>query len=244
MDSIQSDHQSTAGIADDVIETIQCAAINLSAAIMDCLSTALSSAKNRSGSSPSLSSTQFPLSVHADSLVLLKTFTEKPDLVNARLKVKEAVESYNTAAIHLTTAVLLQNKREERKKDVLEWIWEGEFDSEEKHKLLVENHIPETGKWFLESNEVQGWQGMTEDSASMIICSGIGITHLTAITNLSWRRKDVYNVSAGIVYSDNLVQLLLKKSRGWQNHLISEWHIFISIIEIIANEQQTLCAAS
>jgi hypothetical protein len=126
---------------------------------------------------------------------LLKTFTEKPDLVNARFRVKEAVDAYNTAAIHLTAAVLLQNKREERKKDVLEWIWEGEFDSEEKHKLLVENHIPETGKWFLESSEVQGWQGMIEESASMIICSGIGITLILALfTNLSWRGKDVYHV--------------------------------------------------
>jgi len=69
---------------------------------------------------------------------------------------------------------MLQNKKKERKHDVLEWIWEGSFDSEEKHKLLVESYIPETGKWFLESTQLQDWTQMVEDTPSMLICSGIG----------------------------------------------------------------------
>ena len=95
------------------------------------------------------------------------------DIMGARTKVDAAIEMYVNCAVLLSNELILQNRKIERRNAALKWIWEGKFESEEKHRLLTEKYIPGCGQWFLESEDFKDWVRFGEDS-SMLICSGFG----------------------------------------------------------------------
>jgi hypothetical protein len=95
-----------------------------------------------------------------------------PDIRPAREKVKEAIELYTTAAASLSNVIAVQNLKSQKRKEALEWIWDGKIASEERHALLLQDLIPNSGTRFLESFQFQEWVGFDE-GLTMLICPGI-----------------------------------------------------------------------
>jgi hypothetical protein len=106
------------------------------------------------------------------------------DLAGAKSKVDGAVQMYTTATTSLGVTLGVQNlvnqqeeKRNQREEEIREWIWMGNIDSEERHKVLTETRIPKSGQWFLKSDEFNNWTQIP-DGSSTLICSGKGRSQL------------------------------------------------------------------
>jgi hypothetical protein len=95
-----------------------------------------------------------------------------PDIKPARERVKEGIEMYTTAAASLSNIIAVQNLKSQKRKDAIEWIWDGKIASEELHSLLLQDLIPNSGTWFLESFQYQEWLAFDE-GVTTLICPGI-----------------------------------------------------------------------
>jgi hypothetical protein len=115
-----------------------------------------------------------------------------PDIKPARERVKEGIEMYTTAAASLSNVIAVQNLKSQKRKDAIEWIWDGKIASEELHSLLLQDLIPNSGTWFLESFQYQEWLAFDE-GVTTLICPGIRKSRALRANN-SWSWENIHDV--------------------------------------------------
>jgi hypothetical protein len=88
------------------------------------------------------------------------------------------------------TAELLHHSKDEKREKMLDWVWKGDYWS--KQKNLRDRRVANTGKKFLEDDQIKEWRSRTDKP--FLIC--LGIRELLSIAWLmsSWFGKIIHHV--------------------------------------------------
>lgn len=174
------------------LDELYCAALKLSAAVLDYIAKAI---EYLFYSSVSTFLSLLTLTYSAKSVK--KAFGDY-DFDTLRSNIEEAIKVYQTSMGTLTatmTLELLRHDKDDKREKILNWVWGGDKWQWQwnRHKFLRENRVANTGRWFLSCKPFREW--CSGVNSPLLFCPGLRIPRSTCVTDqYSWSRQVVHDV--------------------------------------------------
>jgi hypothetical protein len=151
-------------LREDRLDPVSCAALNLTAAIMDCLAVSIRCIADKSAGC-------FLYSVLTSLTVWKSALSMTTGINEAKEAVQEMIELYNGFLISLNLSIgaeILDQIAKEKMHNVLRWLQAGEFCKRQED--LNQRRAPNSGTWFLVCEELTDW---LSGEADLLVCTGI-----------------------------------------------------------------------